>query len=98
MPAEFSRRDVLRIAQLANLELDADEVDLFVRQLGDILAHVNELQQIDTAGVPPTASVGEESIERADETRPCLDRASALALAPDPAPAAGLYKVPRVIG
>jgi aspartyl-tRNA(Asn)/glutamyl-tRNA(Gln) amidotransferase subunit C len=98
MPAEFSREEVTRIARLANLELDPGEVELFSRQLGDILAHANELQQIDTTGVPPTASVGEESADRADETRPSLDRAGALAIAPDPAPGPGLFKVPRVIG
>jgi aspartyl-tRNA(Asn)/glutamyl-tRNA(Gln) amidotransferase subunit C len=98
MPAEFSREEVARIAKLANLELGPDEVELFSRQLGDILAHANALQRIDTTGVPPTASVGEESADRPDQTRPCLDRAAALAIAPDPAPGPGLFKVPRVIG
>jgi len=98
MPAEFSRDEVERIATLANVELDPEEVELFARQLGGILEHANELQQIDTTGVPPTASVGREATDRPDETRPCLDRAAALAGAPDPAPAAGLYRVPRVIG
>jgi aspartyl-tRNA(Asn)/glutamyl-tRNA(Gln) amidotransferase subunit C len=98
MPAEFSRDEVARIAKLANLELDAEEIEMFARQLGDILTHANELQQIDTTGVPPTASVGRESADRADETRASLDRAAALAIAPDPASGAGLYRVPRVIG
>ena len=98
MPAALSRDEVARIAALANLELDPDEVDLFARQIGEILAHAEELQQIDTTGVPPTAGVGDESADRADETRPSLDRAAALALAPDAAPVAGLYRVPRVIG
>jgi aspartyl-tRNA(Asn)/glutamyl-tRNA(Gln) amidotransferase subunit C len=98
VPAEFPRDEVARIARLANLELDASEIELFARQLGDILAHVNELQLIDTTGVEPTASVGDDSLDRADDTRPSLDRAAALAIAPDPAPGAGLYKVPRVIG
>lgn len=98
MPAEFSRDEVARIARLANLELDPSEVEMFARQLGDILAHANQLQQIDTSGVAPTASVGDASIDRADETRPSLDRGAALAIAPDPAPGPGLYTVPRVIG
>jgi aspartyl-tRNA(Asn)/glutamyl-tRNA(Gln) amidotransferase subunit C len=98
MPAEFSRDEVARIATLANLELDPGEVDLFARQLGDILAYARELQQIDTTGVPPTASVGVQSADRPDDIRPPLDREVALALAPDAAPAAGLYRVPRVIG
>ena len=98
MPSDFSREEVARIAKLANLDLDASEIDLFTRQLGDVLAHADELQRIDTTGVRPTASVGDESIDRPDEVRPCLDRAEALGNAPDPAMSAGLYKVPRVIG
>ena len=38
MPAEFTRDQVAAIAALAHLELDASELDLFARQLGDILA------------------------------------------------------------
>ena len=69
------------------------------KQLGDILAYADEVQQIDTTGVPPTASVvTRHAADRADEVRPSLDRALALANAPDPAVDAGLFKVPRVIG
>ncbi len=98
MPA-FSRDEVARIAALANLELEPAEIDLFARQLGEILAYANELRQIDTTGVPPTTSVATgDAGDRADETRPSLDREAALANAPDPAAGAGLFKVPRVIG
>ncbi len=61
MPAEFTRAQVEAVAALANLELDEHEIDLFARQLGDILAYANQVQQIDTTGVPPTASVGAAS-------------------------------------
>jgi len=99
MAAVFSRDDVAKIAALANLELDAAELDVFARQLGDILAYAAEVQQIDTTGVPPTASVvTRHAADRADEVRPCLDRDEALANAPDAALDAGLFKVPRVIG
>jgi aspartyl-tRNA(Asn)/glutamyl-tRNA(Gln) amidotransferase subunit C len=101
MPA-FSRDDVARIAALANLELEPAETDLFARQLGEILAYANELQQIDTTGVTPTTSVApgdtDDAGDRVDEVRPSLDRAAALANAPDPATGAGLFRVPRVIG
>jgi Asp-tRNA(Asn)/Glu-tRNA(Gln) amidotransferase C subunit len=64
---------------------------------------VDELQQIDTSGVPPTAHVasGRGALDRPDEGRPCLDPADALANAPDPAldtPLGAFFKVPRVIG
>ena len=99
MPAVLTRADVERIAALAHLELADDEIELFVRQLGDILDYANQLQQIDTTGVPPTASVtvGHEG-DRPDVDTPCLDRTDALANAPDAAIEAGLFRVPRVIG
>jgi aspartyl-tRNA(Asn)/glutamyl-tRNA(Gln) amidotransferase subunit C len=99
MPARFSSDQVAAIAALANLELDASEIELFARQLGDILAHADEVQRVDTTGVPPTASVVTCHVsDRPDEVRPSIDRREALANAPDPALDAGFFKVPRIIG
>jgi aspartyl-tRNA(Asn)/glutamyl-tRNA(Gln) amidotransferase subunit C len=99
MPSGFTRDQVSAIAALANLDLTDAELDLFARQLGDVLAAANELQLVDTAGVPPTAGiVTRHAIDRPDETRPCLDRDAALAAAPDPAIDEGFFKVPQVIG
>ena len=99
MPAGFTRSDVEAIAALAHLELEESELDLFGRQLGDILEYANQVQRIDTTGVAPTASVGtRHAADRPDIVTPSLERAAALANAPDSAPAAGLFRVPRVIG
>ena len=99
MPGGFTRDEVAALAALANLELDASEIDLFARQLGDILAYADQVQQIDTTGVPPTASVvARLAADRPDEVRPSLDRDDALANAPDAALEAGFFRVPRVIG
>jgi aspartyl-tRNA(Asn)/glutamyl-tRNA(Gln) amidotransferase subunit C len=99
MPGQFSSAQIEAIAALAHLELDRSEVELFARQLGDILAYADQVQQIDTAGVPPTAHViTRHSGDRRDEVVPSLDLHDALANAPDAARGAGLFKVPRVIG
>ncbi len=99
MPAAFTREDVAKIAALANLELDVSELDLFARQLGDILAYAEQVQRIDTAGVAATTSVlARHAADRDDEVRPSLDPADALANAADASLDAGLFKVPRVIG
>ena len=102
--------DVERIAALAHLELTDDEKQLFTRQLADILNYAEQLQAIDTTGVPATAHVNALSpstapgagtaagVERPDEPRPSLSTEDALANAPDGAPDAGLFRVPRVIG
>src|SRR5258707_380393 len=99
MPAGFSRDQIAAIAALAHLELDASEIDLFARQLGDILAYAEVVQRIDTTGLPPTASVvARHTADRPDEVRPSLDREEALTAAPDAALDAGFFRVPRVIG
>ena len=91
--------DVERIAALAHLELTDEEKELFTRQLADILSYAEQLQAIDTTGVPATAHVGATSgVERPDEPRPSLTTVQVLANAPDPAPDASLFRVPRVIG
>jgi aspartyl-tRNA(Asn)/glutamyl-tRNA(Gln) amidotransferase subunit C len=98
MPPAFTRADVAAVAALANLELEADELDRFAKQLGEILAYAAEVQQIDTTGVAPTASViPRHPADRADVAAPSLDREIALANAPDASADAGLFKVPRVL-
>ena len=99
MPPAFSRSDVDKIAALAHLRLSEEEIELFTRQLADILEYANQVQRIDTTGVPPTASVvTRHESDRPDEVRPSLAREDALANAPDASLDAGLFKVPRVIG
>ncbi len=91
--------EVRRIAALAHLALTDDEVQLFGRQLGEILEYVRQIQAEPTDGVIPMSHVGRTaSGERADALVPSLDRREALGNAPDAAREAGYFKVPRVIG
>jgi len=94
----LNQQDVQRIADLARLELTADEVELFTRQLGDILAYVEQIRTLDTTGVAPTSQVLNRPVDRDDVPGPTLTRSELLGNAPDAALEAGLFKVPRVIG
>jgi aspartyl-tRNA(Asn)/glutamyl-tRNA(Gln) amidotransferase subunit C len=99
MPARFTRDDVRAIARLASLRLSDSELDLFARQLGQILEYAERVQQVDTSGVPPTASVvTRHAADRADVERECLPRNEALAQAPDRSPGGDFFRVPRVLG
>ena len=99
MASALTIADVERIAALSQLELTDEEKALFTRQLAEILAYAEQVQAIDTSGVPATAHVhAREGMERADEPRDSLAVTDALANAPDAAPDAGLFRVPRVIG
>jgi aspartyl-tRNA(Asn)/glutamyl-tRNA(Gln) amidotransferase subunit C len=90
--------DVERIAALAHLELTDEEKQLFTKQLADILSYAEQLQAVETSGVPATAHVNVAARDRDDVPGPSLPVDDALANAPDAAPDAGLFRVPRVIG
>jgi len=97
-PERLTRADVDRIATLARLELTDTEKDLFVNQLSHVLEYAEQIQQIDTTGVPPTSQVlSRMPADRPDEPRAGLTNAEALANAPDPSPQTGLFRVPRVL-
>jgi aspartyl-tRNA(Asn)/glutamyl-tRNA(Gln) amidotransferase subunit C len=96
--------DVRRVAELANLELTAEEEPRMRRDLNAILGHIAQLNELDTAGVPATAQVGEmlggavDNVGgslRADVVRPSLDRAAVMASAPETD--GRFFKVPKVI-
>jgi aspartyl-tRNA(Asn)/glutamyl-tRNA(Gln) amidotransferase subunit C len=97
MSTTLTREDVTRIAELARLELTSEELDLFTRQLGDILGYVEQIRDLDTSGVTPTSHVLNLPVERDDVIVEPLSRVAALANAPDAATEAGLFKVPRVL-
>ena len=97
--SSISPADVARIAELARLALTADELEMFTKQLASILDYAEQLRDVDTSGVAPTSHpLALTAPVREDEVRSCLPRADALNEAPDPDSAAGLFKVPRVIG
>lgn len=99
MAASFTRSQIDAVAALAHLRLDEQEIDLFAKQLGDILDYAVQVQNIDTTGVPPTASVvTRHDADRPDVVHQSLERADALRNAPDGLEEAGLFRVPRVIG
>jgi aspartyl-tRNA(Asn)/glutamyl-tRNA(Gln) amidotransferase subunit C len=88
--------DIKYVAKLARLALTDDEVERFGAQLGDLLAHVNVLSELDTAPVPATAQVVESrNVEREDVVGPCLDRETVLSMAPQRQGA--FFRVPRII-
>lgn len=88
--------DVEYVAELARIKLTAEEVATFRSQLGHVLEHVAKLNELDVAGVEPTAhSFPLYNVFRADEVKASLPREEALANAPRQAQ--GLFLVTRVL-
>jgi aspartyl-tRNA(Asn)/glutamyl-tRNA(Gln) amidotransferase subunit C len=54
---KISREDVLRVAQLAHLELAPEEVETYRVQLDKILGYIGKLQELDVSGVEPMTQI-----------------------------------------
>ena len=98
MPIE--EKDIAKVAELAHLELDDEELKIFGPQIAGIITYVEQLNQLDTANVMPALGgltpEGERTdSSRADEIVPSLGQKIALAEAPDPAE--GHFRVPKVL-
>jgi aspartyl-tRNA(Asn)/glutamyl-tRNA(Gln) amidotransferase subunit C len=102
--AGVTLEDVRRVAELANLELTAEEEPRMQRDLNAILGHIAQLNELDTTGVAAMAQVAEilggfvdtaGTSLRADAVRPSLDRAAVMAAAPETD--GRFFKVPKVI-
>jgi aspartyl-tRNA(Asn)/glutamyl-tRNA(Gln) amidotransferase subunit C len=97
---KISREDVLRVAELAHLELTPTEVDTYQAQLDQILDYVDKLKQVDVEKVEPMSQVlvqsaGAHPQLREDVLLPCSVAEAVLAQAPDAAKP--FFRVPRVI-
>ncbi len=80
---KLSREEVLHIALLARLGLTEAEVDRLSEQLSNILENFEELQQVDTSDILPTAqSIALQNVVSDDEVTPSLPQSEVLANAP----------------
>ena len=80
----LSQDEVRAIAELARLELSDDDVARYQRQLSDILAYFQKLEELDTSQIDPTSSaLPLTSVMRADEAGAALSVDEVVANAPD---------------
>ena len=72
---KISREDVLRVAQLAHLELAPEEVETYRGQLDEILSYIGKLQELDVSNVEPMTQMRatERRRRRAQRRAPCTD-------------------------
>jgi aspartyl-tRNA(Asn)/glutamyl-tRNA(Gln) amidotransferase subunit C len=91
--------EVRYVADLANLRLTDEEVHRMSHDLGQILTHVEQLNELNTADIEPMAQVLYEADEIATlrEDVPIDPLSNEQALANAAASGAGYFKVPKVI-
>jgi aspartyl-tRNA(Asn)/glutamyl-tRNA(Gln) amidotransferase subunit C len=96
MVKKIDRKEVRYIAHLARLQLTVEEEEKFSRQLGEILAYVDKLEEVDTENVPPTSHVfALKNIFREDKKKKSLSRREALSNAPKKK--RNQFQVPKII-
>jgi aspartyl-tRNA(Asn)/glutamyl-tRNA(Gln) amidotransferase subunit C len=69
---KVTEKDVTNVADLASLELSADERTGMVRDLNSILDYIDRLNQLDTSKVEPMAQVSDGY--GVDESKPGSER------------------------
>jgi aspartyl-tRNA(Asn)/glutamyl-tRNA(Gln) amidotransferase subunit C len=97
---KITREDVLRVADLAYLDLSEIELETYRRQIDEILEYIGKLNELDTTSVEPMAQVLTSDQEadatmREDIIVHCAAATDVLCQAPDPEPP--YFRVPKVI-
>ena len=96
----INEADIAKVAQLAHLELAAEELKTFGPQINEIVNYVEQLNELDTANIEPALGGLTPEGEQTDSSRDdiilgSLGQKTALSEAPDPA--AGHFRVPKVL-
>lgn len=97
---KITREDVVRVAELAYLDLSESELETYRRQIDEILEYIGKLNELDTSAVEPMAQVlaGDQLADatmREDLVVPCAVAHDVMIQAPDPEPP--YFRVPKVI-
>jgi aspartyl-tRNA(Asn)/glutamyl-tRNA(Gln) amidotransferase subunit C len=94
--SKISLEQVRHVARLARLELEPAEEQSLQANMSEILSYIDQLNQLDTSAIPPTAQVGEAGTPTRDDVvtnRPAPDDM----LANAPAREGHFFKVPKII-
>jgi aspartyl-tRNA(Asn)/glutamyl-tRNA(Gln) amidotransferase subunit C len=93
----ISTENVVHVARLARLALTENEIERMTSQLGDMLDHFADIDELDLDVVEPmTQPYPLTNVLRDDVVAPGLDRDEVLAVAPDAHD--GRFRVPPIIG
>ena len=88
-------KDVEHVAKLARLELSESEKEMFTHQLGDVLAHVEKMNEVDTTGIEPMPhaipvyNVMREDVVKYEQTKEEM-------MANAPFEEDGFFRVPKI--
>ncbi len=92
--------DVRKIAKLAHLEITEEELEIYTPQMNEIVAYVEQLNELDTEAVEPAIGgltpEGEQT-ETGREDNPHDSLGQKAALEEAPSAVEGHFQVPKVL-
>ncbi|MCK9425615.1 MAG: Asp-tRNA(Asn)/Glu-tRNA(Gln) amidotransferase subunit GatC [Ignavibacteriaceae bacterium] len=92
-----TKQEVEKIAELARLEFNENEIAHLTNEMNQILHHMDKLNELDTSNVEPLLHPIEvKNVFREDELKESINREDALKNAPEKDEE--FFKVPKVIG
>ena len=95
---KLTKEEIKHIADLARLELTEAELKKYGSQLSDVLNYIDQLKEVDTTDIEPTAQItGLENALREDEKEGWSERETEEALRQAPELESGQIKVKRVL-
>ena len=91
----IGKEDVKHVAKLARLELTEEEIEKYSRQLGDILKHVEQMNEVDTTGIEPMPhAIPVYNVMREDEVK--YEQTKEELMANAPYEEDGFFRVPKI--
>ena len=94
--SRISREEVSKVAELAKLKLNEEQLENHATQIEKILEYINQLEKIDTTNVPCTTRAIEViNVVRSDKNEKYKNRDAILDLAPSRED--DFFKVPKII-
>lgn len=94
----LERKDIEHIAKLARLDLTEEELEKYGQQLSGVLDYIDQLREVDTENVEPTAQVtGLSNVFRDDEIKVWNDEERLAAINESHDTEEGFVKVRKVL-
>lgn len=92
----LTREEVVKLAELARIELSQQEVEKFQQQLSTVLEYINELNKVDVTGISEVFEVtGLVNIQREDKVVTANNRDEIFSQAPEMKD--GYFKVKAIL-
>ena len=92
----ISKEEVIHIAKLASLNLSEKEIEMYQKDMQDILEMANQINEVKTDNITETIGInGRYNIFRKDEVKQTILKEELLKNAPSQDE--GMFRIPKVI-